>query len=258
MRIVSLWRALAVWLLLATGAMAQETVVTGINTDNIALTANFSGSDLFVFGAIRRDAPPPEDAPPLDVIITIKGPPMPVIVRRKERRFGIWMNTESVEVRAAPTFYAIASTSPLEGLLTETERLRYGIGMDQAVRRVGGHEGIEDASEFTDALVRIRNKQELYEQLNNSVSLAEDTLFQAEIAMPANIVEGDYEAEFFLVRDEEVVSEGSTTILVRKAGLERWIFNLSRNQPLLYGILSVLVALFAGWAAAAAFRLLKR
>ena len=93
---------------------AQETVVTGISTDNIALNANFDGSELFVFGAVRRDGPPPPDAGPLDVIITVKGPPRTVKVRRKERRFGIWVNTDSVAVRQAPSFYAIATTRPLD------------------------------------------------------------------------------------------------------------------------------------------------
>ena len=91
---------------------AAQTVVTGLSTDNIALTADFQGSDIFVFGAIRREAPISPDAAPLDIIITIKGPPRAVTVRRAERRFGIWVNTESVTVRQAPSFYAIATTRP--------------------------------------------------------------------------------------------------------------------------------------------------
>lgn len=251
-------RALAVILALALPATAQETFVTGLSTDEIALTANFSGSELFVFGAIRRDAPIPPDTDPLDIVITIKGPANPVTVRRKERRFGIWINTESVDVRDAPSFYAIATTGPLREILTETERLRFQIGMDQAVRKVTGHPTIEDTSSFTEAVVRLRKKQELYEVLDGGVSLAEETLFQARIAMPANIVEGVYRAEFFLVRDRAVVSTAETGIVVEKAGIERWIYNLSRQQPLTYGIMSVLVALLAGWLAAAAFRLIKR
>ena len=94
--------------------------------------------------------------------------------------------------------------------------------------------------------------------LDGGVSLAEETLFQTSIAMPANIVEGIYKAEFFLVRDREVISSTTTDITVQKAGIERWIYNLSRQQPLIYGIMSVLVALLAGWLAAAAFRLIKR
>lgn len=251
-------RALATLLCLAAPLAAQESVVTGMSTENIALTANFDGSELFVFGAIRRDAPPPSEAGPLDVIITIKGPLRPVTVRRKERRLGIWVNAYSVNVRRAPSFYAIATTRPLPELLSETERLRYGIGMDQAVRQVGGHPTLTDTSSFTEAVVRLREENGLYSQLDEGVALTEDTLFQTRIEMPANLVEGDYAAQFFLVRDEHVVSSGTSTIKVYKTGIERWLFNLSRNEPLLYGLLSVALALFAGWLAATIFRLAKR
>ena len=130
--------------------------------------------------------------------------------------------------------------------------------MDQAVRRVGGHDTIEDTTPFTDALVRLREKTGLYQQLDDEISLAQDTLFQTHIDMPANLVEGDYAAQFFLVRDRMVISTGQTTIRVEKTGIERWIYNFSRNRPLLYGLAAVAAALAAGWLAAEAFRLARR
>lgn len=244
--------------LLVPVAAAQETVITGISTDNIALTADFDGSEIFVFGAVRRDSPAPPDAGPLDIVITIKGPPRPIVVRRKARRFGIWINTEAVRVSQSPSFYAIASTRPLPEILTETERLRYGIGMDQAVRLVGGLATGTNTGPFAEAVVRIRGGQGLYAQIDGGVSLAEETLFQAHFALPANLVEGDYRAEFFLIRARGVIHAGETVITVQKTGIERWIFNLAQNRPLAYGLLSVTLALLAGWIAAAAFRLFRR
>ena len=249
--------AALVTLLLAAPLLAQ-TVVTGLSVDKIALTADFTGSEIFVFGAIRRDAPIDPAAPPLDIIVTIKGPTRNVVVRRKDRHFGIWLNTESVRVRDVPTFYAIASTRPLAGLLSETERLRHQIGMDQAVRRVGSHEGIEDTSDFATAVVRLKEQAGQYAQIDNGVTLSQETLFQTRFLLPANLTEGTYEAEFFLVRDRKVISSGATEIDVAKAGIERWLFNLSRDRPLVYGILAVAVALASGWLAATAFRLARR
>ena len=106
--------------------------------------------------------------------------------------------------------------------------------------------------------MRIREREGLYSVRDGAVSVAEDTLFQARFELPANLTEGIYTAEFFLVRNHEVISSGATDIVVEKTGLERWMFNLSKNEPLLYGMLSVLLALVAGWLAAATFRLLKR
>ena len=94
--------------------------------------------------------------------------------------------------------------------------------------------------------------------LDDGVTVAEDTLFQTRIDMPANLVEGDYAAEFFLVRDHQVISSAATIIRVEKTGIERWLYNLSRNEPLLYGLMSVGLALLAGWLANAAFRLGRR
>ncbi len=250
--------ALLLGLALAAPAAAQESFVTGMSTDNIMLTANFTGSEVLVFGAIRRDAPIPVGQAPLDIVITLSGPPRTEIVRRKERRFGVWVNTEGVRVRQAPTYYAVATTRPLDEILSETERLRHQIGLDQAVRRVAAHSTLTDTSDFTGAMVRLRLESGLYAREEDGVTLAEDTLFQARFDLPTNVVEGAYATRFFLVRNREVISTGETVITVQKAGIERWLFNLSQGRPLAYGLLSVGIALAAGWLAATVFRLARR
>lgn len=248
---------LAFALALAAPAAAQ-TVVTGISTENIALTANFTGSDVLVFGAIRRDAPIPVGEDPIDIVITLQGPPLGILVRRKERRFGIWLNAEEVRIRRVPSYSAVATTRPIDEILTETERLRWQIGLDEAVRRVAAHPTLTDTTEFTEAAVRLRLADGLFVDAEGGVTLAEQTLFQASFHLPTNLVEGDYVTEYFLVRDRSIISNGSTVITVEKAGFERRLYNLSQERPLAYGLLSVAVALAAGWLAAAAFRLARR
>lgn len=247
-----------VLLLLAWPLAAQETVVTGLSTDKIALTVNYDGSEILVFGAVRREGSTDPEAGPLDVIITLKGPGKNVTIRRKERRFGIWINTESVGVRRPPSYYAVAATGPLAEILTETERLRYGIGMDQAVREVETNGLVLDPESFLDAMVRLRKKHGLYALNEGGVTFAQETLFQTRFHLPANLVEGDYAAEFFLVRDRKVISMVESTVSVEKTGIERWLFNLSRRQPFLYGLLAVAIALAAGWLANTAFRMVRR
>ena len=130
--------------------------------------------------------------------------------------------------------------------------------MDQAVRRVGGHDTIEDTTAFTDALVRLREETASTSSSTTRSPSPRTRCSRPAFDMPANLVEGDYAAQFFLVRDREVISTGATTIRVEKTGIERWLYNLSRNRPLLYGLASVAAALAAGWLAAEAFRLARR
>lgn len=253
---MTLLRSLLVFVLIA-GPLWAEEVVLGLSKDEVAITATFDGSDILIFGAVKRESPI-QSEPPLQVIVAVAGPSSPVTVRRKERRFGIWMNTDSVGIDSAPSFYAVASSIPLQDAISDTEDLRHKITIQRAIKAVGATEDALDAENFRDALVRIRRNSGQYQTLENAVKVDEQTLFRTSISMPSNLTEGDYPTRIFLTRGGEVVSHIQTTIDVRKVGLERWLFTLSRNQPLLYGLMSLAIAIAAGWGASAAFRLLRQ
>jgi uncharacterized protein (TIGR02186 family) len=250
-------RSLALILLLALPLPGSaEEVVLGLSRDKVAITTNFDGSEILVFGAVKREAPIPDQ--PLDVIVAIAGPSDPISVRRKERRFGIWVNVESLEVDSAPSYYTVATTGPLNEVLSNVEDLRHKISIPRAIRSVGAPSNVTDAQAFTDALIRIREKSGAYSVKEGAVSLDENTLFRTSIRLPANLTEGAYQTRIFLTREGAVVSEYETTIDVRKVGMERWLFAFSREQPFWYGIMSLAIAISAGWGASAAFRALRR
>ena len=123
---------------------AAETVVLGLSQNKVSITTNFDGSEILVFGAVKREKPIPEGSP-LEVIVTVSGPSEPVNVRRKEKRFGIWVNTDAVEVDHAPSFYAVATSGPLHEVLSDVEDLRHKVSVPQAIRSVGAPMGITDA-----------------------------------------------------------------------------------------------------------------
>lgn len=238
-------------------AASGEDLVFGMSKNKVAITANFDGSDILVFGAIRREAPLPEDSE-VGVIVTVAGPSRPVVVRRKARRFGIWVNTESVEMDKAPSFYAVATSGPLNELLSETDDITYGITVGQAIRPDRSLTDRSTADDFTEAVIRIRENADLYQRLEGAVALNQQTLFHTEIALPANLTEGDYQTRIYLTRKGEVISHIDAVIDVHKVGLERFLYNLSREQPLVYGLLSLAIAIAAGWGASAAFRLFRK
>ncbi|EIE49507.1 hypothetical protein AL036_01130 [Salipiger aestuarii] len=248
-------RALLLLLALTLPARAEE-VVMGLSRDSVAITTDFNGSEVLIFGAVKREAAIQAD-PPLRVIVSVAGPVTPVTVWRKERRLGIWVNTEAVEIDAAPSFYAVASSAPWDESISEVEDLRHKVSIERAIRSVGAPMAIADSQSFTDALIRVRERAGLYKTFYDSVEFRESTLFDVAIRMPATIVEGTYTTRVFLTRGGTVVSQHASTLEVRKVGLERWLFNLSRNQSALYGLLSLVIAIAAGWGASAAFRALK-
>lgn len=251
-----MWRCLVFMVaILALPAQAEE-VVLGLSKDKVAITTSFDGSEILIFGAVKRETVIP-DGTELQVIVTVAGPSLPVMVRRKENRFGIWVNTDAVEVDEAPTFYAVATSAPLREVLTNVEDLRHRISIPRAIRSVGAPQNITNAESFTEALIRIRERAEQYQLRENNVVVDEQTLFRTRIELPAALVEGDYVARIFLTRGGEVVSSYETMIDVDKVGMERWLYDLSRQQPFVYGLMSLAIAIAAGWGASAAFSLLR-
>jgi uncharacterized protein (TIGR02186 family) len=231
-------RALILWLVLAPALAlpaAGEEIVAGLSQNRVSITANFDGSEILIYGAVKRDGPPPE-GPPLEVIVTVEGPPTPLVIRRKERVAGIWINTDRVRVASAPTFYAVATTGPLRQILTETEDLRHRIRIPSVIRDVGITSQSDAADDFIAALLRIRLAEGRYRLDQGAVEFLEQTLFRADVVLPADLADGEYRVRLFLTRDGRVVASQERVIGVRKEGIERWLFNRSREQPLLTGI----------------------
>ena len=240
--------------LAALPASAEE-IVARLSQTRVAITTSFAGSEIFIYGAVSRTAPPPGETP-LDVIVAVTGPAEPVIVRRKVRRAGIWVNDEGVQVDAAPSFYAVATTRPFRKVVSHVEDLRYRIGIDHAVRLIGDPGDTAYPEDRRRAVIRLRRDAGLYVEQPGAVRVTGETLFETSIALPSQLVEGDYRARVFLLREREVIDRFEDTIAVRRVGLERWIYLMAQEQSALYGILSISVALAAGWAASALFRLL--
>lgn len=252
---IRLLHALAalVWLLpLATNAATGEKVVAGLSQNRISITANFVGSEILIFGAVKREEPVP--AGRLDVVVTVQGPSAPVTVRRKARTYGIWTNQDQVTVDLAPSFYAVATTAPLPQILTATEDLRRHISIPRAIRSVGAPATVGDAQAFTDALIRLRETSGLYLMAEGTVELTEDTLFRTRVVLPANLTEGAYLTRIYLMRGGAVVDALETSIVVRKEGLERMLYQLAHQDPVIYAFLSLIIAIVAGWAASSVFR----
>lgn len=240
-------RLAAALILLAAPALGQS-VVADLDQSDVSINSTFSGSEILVFGAIRGGA---ED---LSVIVTVAGPSEPVTVRRKERVGPIWVNAAAAEIDEAPSFYAVATSGPLAEILSSTADLRHAITVPQAIRAVG----TRDPATFTAALIRLRTESGAYATREGSVALKEGTLFRTDIPLPPDLTEGDYSVRFFLTRGRAVVARYETVLAVRKVGLERFLYVTATERPVLYGLMSLAIAIAAGWAASAAFGLIRR
>lgn len=243
--------------LLAGLPLRAEEIVADLSQDRISISTNFDGSEILIFGAVKRDRPQPTGQQ-LAVIVTVAGPREDVTVRRKARRFGIWVNTDAVEMSGVPSFYAVSSSTPLAQALLPEEDAQWSITTARAIVAPGMTATETDDPDFLDALIRVNTSTGIYGTAEESVTLRDGTLFSTEIALPADLTEGNYDTRIFLTRDGVVVDSFGTSLFVQKVGMERWIYALAHDQPVIYGLLSLFIAIAAGWGASAIFRVFKR
>ncbi len=251
-------RFIALFLLAAVLPLnASEEIVADLSQKRVGISATFDGSHILVFGAVSRDAPAPSNGP-LQVIISVAGPSEPVTVRLKEKKVGIWVNSDSVLIDDAPSFYSVATTGPLKGTLTDDEDLFYKVSIPRAINSVSAQILSSDhAKGFIEALIRIRTNNGLYQVHEGAVELMSDTLFRTSIDLPSNLTAGEYTARILITRDKRVVDVFETKLDIQKVGMERWLYNLAHDNAVYYGLMSLFIAIAAGWLASAVFSYFK-
>jgi uncharacterized protein (TIGR02186 family) len=183
----------------------------------------------------------------------VRGPEEPVVVRRKERKAGIWVNTDSVTIEGAPGFYALAANRQIQQMASLPFLARLEIGAENLRFRAPGIDETELVP-FREALIRQRLRQGLYHEEVGNVRFLGDRLFHTRLQFPANVPVGTYTTQVYLIQGDEVLGAQTTPLVIGKTGVERYIFDFAHQQPALYGVAAIIIALLAGWLAATAFR----
>ena len=93
-------RLLAALILSSLPALAEENIVAGMSQNRVSITADFDGSEILIYGAVKRETPAPVGRGALEVIVTVEGPSTPVTVRRKAR---VAVLSDSAATPAAPS-----------------------------------------------------------------------------------------------------------------------------------------------------------
>ena len=99
---------LASWF--TTPVLANQ-VVADLSSDEVAITTDFNGQNLLLFGAVSNTSAAAGDN---DIIVILKGPEQPLASRKKERISGIWINRQTINWKNAPSFYHILSSRPID------------------------------------------------------------------------------------------------------------------------------------------------
>ena len=222
-------------------------LVADLSQHLIAITTAFVGTNVVLFGTSDGDG---------DIVVTVHGPREVQIVRRKAQVAGIWINRTRLAFADVPGYYAVASSGPLEAIAHPDVLARHEIGVEHLKLKPIDATGFEisEIAAFQDALVRNKQRQDLYSRTPAPVNFIGPRLFRATLSFPANVPPGIYRVQVFELSDGQVTDAQRSTLVISKIGLEADIYDFAQQQSALYGLLAVALSLTLGWLAGVIFR----
>jgi uncharacterized protein (TIGR02186 family) len=241
--------------LLMLTAERDPILVPEISQHEVQVRQGFRGAELLLFGAILT----PEGARAgrdYDIVVVLKGPTAPIMLREKSRVAGIWINAGSNEFRSAPSYFAVASSRPIKQIVDDKTAAIFELGLPWLqLSPAGAIEPVEQAR-YGAGLVDLMARKGLFREDQRGVSVKEQVLYQARIGLPSNVQTGTYTAETFAVARGRVVASAISKVEVRKAGFEGAVAQFSLRHSFLYGLMAIALAVIMGWLAGRVFALI--
>ena len=232
---------------------ASPRLVPDVSSRSIQIFYSFTGAQLLLFGAILYPGGRVPERP-VDIVVVLRGPVEPILMREKRKIAGIWMNAESNRLQSVPSFYAVASSRPIDQLVDERTAAIYEMGLRNLQLSPGGGALPEKDLRFEAGLIDLMRRRGLYSENPKGVEISEGVLYRAGIDLPSQVPVGTYTAETFLIDRGRVLAVATRDVEIDKSGFERFVALAAQRREIAYGTAAVLLSLLLGWIAAAAFR----
>ena len=248
--------ALAAGLTAASPALAERLVVS-LSNHRVMITSSFVGEDLVLFGTVERDAASVARRGGYDLVVTVAGPRQTMRTRRKARMLGIWVNVDSRLFVRVPSYLAVLSNRPVGEIANADTLRRLQLGLDNFLltQRIGAD--IADTvrnDPFRVAFVRLESEHGRYREAPTAVTFLTPSVFRTAIPLPDNVPTGNYAIDVKLFADGAMIAHTTSALEIVKSGIEQYVADAARDHGLLYGLLTMLMALLTGWIASVVFR----
>ena len=188
--------SLAALLLPVAAHAADPRLVPDVSSRAIDIQYSFTGEELLLFGAILYPGQRlPDDR--ADIVVVLKGPVRPIVLREKRRVAGIWVNASSIRLRTSPGFYAIGSSRPIDKLVDERTAAIFELGLANLSMSPSGFSEARKLERFEAGLIDLYRRSGLFVENPSAVEITEGVLYRARIPVPARVPVGTYRAETF-------------------------------------------------------------
>jgi len=234
-------------------ALPQETVQIIVTTNEVTINTNFTGTDLYIAGVLENGEPLVRLQNRYDIIITMEGPLRSMIMRKKKRRMGVWVNADSLTFSNVPLYYALASTRELRDITTPETYQHLGLGTANMPLHASTADK-EKTALFREELMRLKKQQHLYSEHIGAVTFGSLSLFSTRFPIPTNVPVGSYNIYAYLFRDGAYIGEASARLEIMKEHFAYSIYQAAHRYSFWYGLAAVAIAILIGFTGRLLFR----
>ena len=230
-------------------------LISQVSNETIEITSSFDGERMNFFGTIVPDAGATEKIVqgPFNVVVVVLGPTQNRVAREMTNNFGIWSNTAQVEFTNFPSYFHVLSSTRLTDI-TDITTLTTNLILPESHTLAANSADWWKGAVFGRQLVRLMTQEGLFGVQENAVNFLSDNFYSARLTLPSNAPPGPYIALTYVFKNGEIIARKSEGFAVRKIGFERFLALSAVQQPLLYGLVCVILALFTGWLGGVLFR----
>lgn len=235
---------IGVLLSLTTSRDASAELTATVNHDHISIDFFYHGSTISVRGV---------SDPGTDLIIKITSPEEHQQLLKKGKVAGLlWMNVGKLDFEKLPKLYSLHSTVKIEDILSRDEIERYGIGYPALEKRaeIAPVAGEDEKAAWFDQFVKLKESSKLYSISSGKIQLTENNgkqNYSMFLEWPYQARPDHYTITVYAVKGLKVVETAETHVSVEQVGIVRSLADMSKNNGALYGVISILAALAAGF-----------
>jgi uncharacterized protein (TIGR02186 family) len=249
---IAMIAALAFIFILVFTGNASAMLTARANHDHITIDFFYHGSTVSVRG---------ESDPNVDLVVKITAPEEHQVLKQKGKVGGIlWMNVGQLKFEHTPNFYAVYSTKKLDEMLNKEEMEKYVIGYTALGKHVevtpAANE--EEKAKWFDEFVKYKEASNVYVSSSGKITTTATADGRQEYYIltdwPYQAAPGDYLVTVYAVKNGKVVEQAEAKVNVEQAGLVKTLATMAKNNAAFYGILSIGIALGAGFGVGLVFR----